>query len=226
MTDCLAFKEELPPWYSPDGGDGGDEARELNRVAHLAKSVQGWLGDSQGLALYQMARSPVAGSVLEIGSFCGKSTAFIALGCKHSGAAFCTVDPHQPLSVGGKEQYGSDFRPFEGDSLSELRGMLGRTGLGAYVTTLIATSKEARRHLTGLRLKLLFIDGSHDYEDVVSDYRLWHEMVVVGGRLVFHDSNFEGVNQAIRSEVDRDRYAHEGTVGEGGWAMTIWRRVR
>ncbi|HLM55731.1 MAG TPA: class I SAM-dependent methyltransferase [Pyrinomonadaceae bacterium] len=226
MTDCLAFKEELPSWYSPDGGGRADEAHELNTVAHFAKSVEGWLSDSQGLALYQMARSPVAGGVLEIGSFCGKSTSFIALGCKHSGAAFCTVDPHRPLSVGGKEQYGSDFQPFAGDSLRELRGTLERTGLSAYATMLIATSKEARRHLTDLRLKLLFIDGSHDYEDVVSDYRMWHEMVVIGGRLVFHDSNFEGVNQAIQSEVDRDRYAHEGTVGEGGWAMTIWRRVR
>lgn len=225
MTELLAFKEELPSWYSPDGGGLGDEARELDAVAHFAKSVQGWLSDSQGLALYQMARSPVAGGVLEIGSFCGKSTSFIALGCKHSGAAFCTVDPHKPLSVGGREQYGSDFRPFEGDSLRELRGTLERTGLGDYVAALIATSKEARRHLTDLRLKLLFIDGSHAYEDVVSDYRLWHEMVVTGGRLVFHDSNHEGVNRAIQSEVDRDRYVHEGTVGEGGWAMTIWRRV-
>ncbi|HEV2860597.1 MAG TPA: class I SAM-dependent methyltransferase [Pyrinomonadaceae bacterium] len=226
MTDCLAFKEELPSWYSTDGGGRGDEAQELNRVTHFAQSIQGWLGDSQGLALYQMARAPVAGGVLEIGTFCGKSTSFIALGCKHSGAAFCTVDPHKTLSVGGKEQYGPDFQPYEGDSLRELRGTLERTGLGDYVTVLIATSREARRHLNGLRLKLLFIDGSHDYEDVVSDYRLWHKMVVVGGRLVFHDSNFESVNRAIQSEVDRDRYVHEGTVGDGGWAMTIWRRVR
>src|SRR3712207_3807667 len=121
MTDCLSFKEELPSWYSPDGDGCGDEARELKTVADFAKSVQGWLGDSQGLALYQMARRPVDGSVLEIGSFCGKSTAFIALGCKHSGAAFCTVDPHKPLSEGGKEQYGPDFQPFRGDSLRELR---------------------------------------------------------------------------------------------------------
>ena len=53
MTECLAFKEELPSWYAPDGGGRGDEAQELNTVAHFAKSVQGWLSDSQGLALYQ-----------------------------------------------------------------------------------------------------------------------------------------------------------------------------
>lgn len=226
MSALLPFTEELPSWYSPGGDSRGQEAQELNEVAHFAKSVQGWLGDSQGLALYQMARSPLAGSVLEIGSFCGKSTSFIALGCKHSGAAFCTVDPHRPLSVGGKEQYGPDFQPYEGDSLRELRGTLERSGLAAHVALVIATSQEARRHLTNLQLKLLFIDGSHDYKDVVSDYRLWHEMVVIGGRLVFHDSNHEGVNRAIQSEVDRDRYVHEGTVGDGGWAMTIWRRVR
>jgi cephalosporin hydroxylase len=226
MTDLLPFEEKLPSWFSPDGGGLGDEAEELSAVLNFAKSVPGWLGDSQGVALYQMARSPSPGGVLEIGSFCGKSTTFIALGCKHSGAAFCAVDPHRTLYEGGKEQYGLDFRPFEGDSLRELRGALERSGLAAHVAILIATSEAARRHLTDLKLKLLFIDGSHDYQDVVLDYKLWHEMVIVGGRLVFHDSNFDGVNQVIQSALDRDRYVHEGTVGEGRWAMTIWRRVR
>ena len=226
MTEQLLFEQELPAWYSPDGGCRGHEAEELRAVARFAESVQGWLSDSQGVALYQMARWPTAGGVLEIGSFCGKSTLFIALGCKHGDAAFHAVDPHRPISEGGKEQFGPDFQPFEGDSLGELRKNLEGCGLAEQVNVLVATSEEARRQLPDLPLKLLFIDGSHDYQDVVSDYNLWHEMLVVGGRLVFHDSNFEGVSRAIQDNVDRDRYVQEGTVGEGGWAMTIWRRVR
>lgn len=226
MTDRLWFKEKLPPWYSHDGGVLGDEARELRAAAAAANSIHGWLGESQGLALYQMARCPVAGGVLEIGSFCGKATTFIALGCKHSGAVCWTVDPHRSMSEGGQEQYGPDFQPYQGDSLRELRRSLERSGLAAYVTVLIATSEGARRQLPDLQLKLLFIDGSHDYQDVTSDYHLWHEMIVIGGRLVFHDSNFEGVRRVINDNVDRDRYVNEGTVGDGGWAMTIWRRAR
>jgi hypothetical protein len=226
MTNHLWFEQKLPTWYSPDGGCHRHEAKELQAVTHFAKSVEGWLSDSQGLALYQMARWSVAGGVLEIGSFCGKSTLFIALGCKHSDAAFYAVDPHKPMSEGGKEQFGPNFQPFIGSSLGELRKTLDSCNLAAYVTLLIATSEEARRQFTALPLKLLFIDGNHDYADVLLDYDLWHEMIVMGGRLVFHDSNFEGVNQTIHANLDRNRYIHEGTVGEGGWAMTVWRRVR
>jgi len=226
MTNHLWFEEHLPGWYSPEGGCHGHEATELQAITHSAKSVTGWLSDSQGLALYQMARSSVAGGVLEIGSFCGKSTLFIALGCKHSDAAFYAVDPHKPIAAGGKWQFGYDFQPFTGSSLDELRETLDSCNLAARVTLLIATSEEARRQVTDQPLKLLFIDGSHDYADVLLDYQLWHEMIVKGGRLVFHDSNFESVNQAIHANLVRDRYVHEGTVGEGGWAMTVWQRVR
>lgn len=88
----------------------------------------------------------------------------------------------------------------------------------------MATSEEARKQLTELWLKMLFIDGSHDYLDVVLDYYMWHEMIVPGGYLVFHDSNFESVNEVIHGHLDRQRYIHEGTIGKGGWAMTVWRR--
>jgi predicted O-methyltransferase YrrM len=226
MTHHLWFEEKLPAWYAPDGGSHESEAPELQAVTRFAKSVPGWLGDSQGLALYQMARLTVAGGVLEIGSFCGKSTLFIALGCKHSDAAFYAVDPHKPMSKGGKWQFGADFQPFRGNSLWELRKTLHSCDLAAYVTLLIATSEEARREFTDQPLKLLFIDGSHDYADVRLDYELWQEMIIKGGRLVFHDSNFEGVNQTIQANLDRNRYVHEGTVGSGRWAMTVWQRVR
>ena len=82
MADHFWFEQRLPDWFSPEGGCDGDEAKELQAVAHFAKSVTGWLSESQGLALYQMARWPMSGGVLEIGSFCGKSTLFICIASK------------------------------------------------------------------------------------------------------------------------------------------------
>jgi len=225
MTDHFWFEQKLPAWYSPECGCHGQEATELEALTHFSKSVTGWLSESQGLALYQMARWSVDGGVLEIGSFCGKSTLFIALGCKHSNSKFYAVDPHKRMFEGGKEQYALNYQPFTGNSLAELRAALESCNLAAHATLLVATSAEARRQLTFQPLKLVFVDGSHDYADVLLDYELWHEMIVIGGRLVFHDSNFEWVNQTIQANLDRDRYVHEGTVEEGRWAMTVWRRV-
>src|SRR6187401_3209034 len=100
MTDHFWFEQKLPAWYSPEGGCHGQEATELEALTHFSKSVTGWLSESQGLALYQMARRSVDGGVLEIGSFCGKSTLFIALGCKHSNSKFYAVDPHKRMFEG------------------------------------------------------------------------------------------------------------------------------
>lgn len=163
-----------------------------------------------------MAQWPIAGSVLEIGSFCGKSTIFIALGCKHNPTTFYAVDPHKPISKGGKEQYAPDFQPYEGDSLTEIQKTITNCGLNDHVNLVVASSEEASQQLKALSLKLLFIDGSHDYADVMMDYSLWHGMIVVGGRLVFHDSNFEGVKDLLQNQLDRNRYVYEGTVGDGG----------
>src|ERR1041385_9011574 len=126
MVNHFLFEESLPAWYSSAGSSHEHEANELQSVTRFAQSVQGWLGDTQGLALYQMARRSMAGAVLEIGSFCGKSTLFIALGCKHSNAPCYSVDPHKTISAGGTWQFGLDYRPFEGNSLSELKKTLNR----------------------------------------------------------------------------------------------------
>ena len=36
-------------------------------------------------------------------------------------------------------------------------------------------------------LSLIFIDGSHAYESVLSDYNIWANNLITGGYLLFHD---------------------------------------
>ena len=36
-------------------------------------------------------------------------------------------------------------------------------------------------------LSLIFIDGSHAYESVLSDYNIWAKNLITGGYLLFHD---------------------------------------
>jgi hypothetical protein len=36
-------------------------------------------------------------------------------------------------------------------------------------------------------LSLIFIDGSHVYESVLSDYSIWANNLITGGYLLFHD---------------------------------------
>jgi len=218
------FNEALPHWFNSNGGVVGFDAEEFQSIRQLSSTVEGWLSEEQGIALYQLARCSISGEVLEIGSFCGKSTLFLALGCKQSGTFVHAVDPHKPISEGGKEQYAPDLSPRSQGTLKDFQYNLKRSGLESFVNLMVCTSEEARYQLGSVTLKLLFVDGSHDYLDVVLDYYLWHNQVALGGYLVFHDSNFEGVNLMLQRHLDRQGYSLQGVIGQGAWAMTIWQQ--
>jgi predicted O-methyltransferase YrrM len=218
------FVEALPWWWRADGGVDGGSAADLQVIRALAERTEGWLSDAQGVALFQLARRPSSGEVLEIGSFCGKATLFLALGCKQGGSVTHAVDPHKAISDGGKEQYAQNFEPRVRGTLQDFQDTLDSSGLRALVDVHISTSEEARRRLREQMFKLVFIDGSHDYLDVLLDYYMWKDAILPGGYLVFHDSNFDSVAQVIADHLDHKRFRADGIIGNGGWAMTMWCR--
>jgi len=65
-----------------------------------------------------------------------------------------------------------------------------------YATILRTTSQEAIHQLKPV--DLIFLDGSHDYEDVRWECQHYIDIVLPGGVLSGHDYNiFEGVNKAV-----------------------------
>ena len=104
----------------------------------------------------------------------------------------------------------------------------------------------------GKEIDVLFIDGFHNFRNVISDYFFWDRYVKTGGLVIFHDTNnFTGVRRAIeeikrteqleyvgkaRSRVGletyrkiqdpRGRVAFFGPwVGEFGWEVAWWQGV-
>jgi hypothetical protein len=72
----------------------------------------------------------------------------------------------------------------------------------------------------------LWIDGSHQYPDVVQDIDLFVPHVMPGGYIVFddaHGGNFPGVEQAIRERMKpRADVVHIGTVKH----FEVFRKVK
>ena len=70
----------------------------LERRHHLiacAKAAKGFMPDDEGLALCDIAREvgsqfPHA-TMLEIGSWCGKSAVYLAIGAEETGAVVCLL---------------------------------------------------------------------------------------------------------------------------------------
>lgn len=73
-----------------------DELGRVERLKKLAGSVQGFLTEAEGLALYDYAkRCSGRGVIVEIGSWKGRSSIWLASGSKHGRkiTLYC-IDPH------------------------------------------------------------------------------------------------------------------------------------
>src|SRR5688500_180349 len=76
--------------------------REIQNVQRLAEKVHGWLTADEGDLLFRLARNVTArmGVIVEIGSWKGKSTIFLARGSlAGSRVRVYAVDPHTGSEV-------------------------------------------------------------------------------------------------------------------------------
>ncbi|MEH6551816.1 MAG: class I SAM-dependent methyltransferase [Pseudomonadales bacterium] len=155
-------------------------------------AVKGFLAEDEAAALYQAATEVAQlGPVLEIGSYCGKSTIYLGLACQQSQNTLYALDHHR----GSEEhQVGEMFHDedlFDStagqfDSFREFRNNIGRAGLNDVVVPLVTDSETGSRHW-GTLLGMVFIDGGHSLEAALCDYRCWSGFIKSGGILAIHD---------------------------------------
>jgi predicted O-methyltransferase YrrM len=109
--------------------------------------------------------------VLEIGSYLGYSTVWMAL----NGASVLAIDPHEWM-----------------DSRLEYEANVLRSGVGSRITTLFLRSDQWTPDR--IRYDAAFIDGDHSYENASFDLRLARRVVRPGGWILAHDYTFPGYN--------------------------------
>ncbi|MFG2596529.1 class I SAM-dependent methyltransferase [Streptomyces sp. NPDC048462] len=147
----------------------------------------------EGLALYAAAAEAAALGLplLEVGTYCGRSTILLADAARAAGATALTVDHHR----GSEEQQpGWEYHdptvvdPEVGrmDTLPTFRRTLHAAGLEEHVVALVGRSPQVAAVWGGL-LGLVFIDGGHTDEHANGDYEGWAPHVADGGLLVIHD---------------------------------------
>jgi len=149
----------------------------LARARTAADTVEGWLTPAEGELLFSLAAAcPAGGTIVEIGSWKGKSTTWLAEGADPtSGIRIFAIDPHEP--------YLADPHT---DSLRDFRANLERLGLTALVTPIVARS-EAAVVSFDRPIDVLFIDGDHEAGPVAADLALWLPKVRAGGWAALHD---------------------------------------
>jgi MMP 1-O-methyltransferase len=154
--------------------------------------VKGFLDEHEADCLYKLAlEAGKNGPCLEIGSYCGKSAVYLGMACKESSTVLFSIDHHcgseeqQP----GEAYFDSDLLDRETghiDTLRFFRKTINDFNLENVVIPLIGRSAIIGG-VWQTPLSLIFIDGSHAYESVLSDYNTWAKNLIPGGYLLFHD---------------------------------------
>jgi predicted O-methyltransferase YrrM len=154
-------------------------------------SVRGFLPEHEGRQLYEWAQqaAPI-GPLLEIGSYCGKSTIWLGQAAKAHGTVVFALDhhrgseEHQPGESHHDEALTNTAGQF--DTFGEFRRNIGAAGLEDTVVPIVASSEIVGPHWQG-GLGMVFIDGGHSLDAALTDYRAWAPHLLPGGILAIHD---------------------------------------
>jgi predicted O-methyltransferase YrrM len=157
------------------------------------ETVKGFLDPREGARLYELAAlSARLGPCLEVGSYCGKSTIYLAAAVAeaNNGQVFA-IDHHRGSEEHqlGEEYHDSslyDAQAEKLDTFPEFRRNLDRAGLSETVVPIVAGTRAAGRHWQ-TPLGMVFIDGGHSEEAALTDYRTWAPHIAPGGVLAIHD---------------------------------------
>lgn len=147
----------------------------------------------EGLALYEAGLLvPDSGSpLLEVGSYCGKSSIYLGAAARERHTVLFAVDHHRGSEENqpGWEWHEPDLvDPAVGrmDTLPTFRRTVFDAGLEANVVAIVGESATVARYWH-TPLALLFIDGGHGEEPAHRDYESWTPWVEPGGLLLIHD---------------------------------------
>ena len=158
----------------------------------LIQATKGFLDHEEGMRLYDVAlEASKLGPLLEIGSYCGKSTMYIGSAVRENKGVLFTIDHHRGSE---EQQYGEgyfdpelyDEKEKKVDTFPHLRKTLERAGLEDTVVPLVSTSHVIAK-MWATPLSLVFIDGGHTFKAAFNDYNCWAKHIMPGGYLLVHD---------------------------------------
>jgi predicted O-methyltransferase YrrM len=151
------------------------------------------------------ATQRTSGDIIEVGSWQGRSTIFLASGAKTSGNGKVYAVDHF-LGNAGKEHLYRVSRDDLSDLAVNFKRNVEALGVTRQVELLAMPSASAARDLAGrnVRARLLFIDGNHEYEAVRADFAAFRSLLLPGALVALDDYSaaFPGVTRCATELVE------------------------
>ena len=165
--------------------------------------VPGHLPEPIGERLAEQAAAvPADQAIVEVGSYLGRSTCYLASGAAQGhGAHVWAVDawdlprPEHGPGSGARERFGLP------ETRRAFLDHLQACGVAGRVTAIQAFSVDAAKDWDGPPVGLLFLDGDHSHAAVKADWQAWKPHLAEGAAVAFDDARRGrfGVNAFVTS---------------------------
>jgi predicted O-methyltransferase YrrM len=165
--------------------------------AHLrtiALATKGFMPEAEGDALYAAAVAAAALApnlpMVEVGSYCGRSTVWLGAAARAARTELYAVDHH-----GGSEEHQAGWEWHDPELVNEqgridtlpfFRDTMRRAALTGVVRECVGDSHELGSRWRRA-VSFCFIDGGHARHAARGDYLAWAPHVAIGGSLAVHD---------------------------------------
>ena len=189
----------------------------LNDAWEATKKVPGHLTEKEARFLGLLAACvPAKGTIVEIGSFKGRSTVMLAKVASHYGSGpVVAIDPHNsPILLDHQANR-------EASSFQDFLDSIHAAGVSAHVESHAAYSQEVANSWNR-PIRVLWIDGDHSYEGAKNDLDGFFPHLVPQGVVAYHDAlnNFPGpIRVFVEDVLHSDRFGPAGFVQSIAWAQ-------
>jgi predicted O-methyltransferase YrrM len=165
------------------------------RLLAVARAAKGFMPDDEGVALHDAAIGAAAdvpgAPLLEIGTYCGKSSVYLGAAARTAGTILYTVDHHRGSeeNQAGWEHHDRsvvDARTGRMNTLPFFQRTIEEAGLEDVVVGVVGPSTAVARHWA-TPLAFCFVDGGHALDVAMADYESWSRFVAPRGTLAIHD---------------------------------------
>jgi len=164
----------------------------MKEIRDLVKDIEPEMSilDMEGECLYKLVEKycPENCTIVEIGSWKGRSTIWLAKAAQKKGGFVYAVDPHTGEGYEDKT------------SFEQFRANVKRAGVEGVVVPIRQCSREAFYNTAIPEVvNFVFIDGNHEYMEVEQDFNRWTLKCRVGKSIIaFHDTiGYEGPRRVV-----------------------------
>lgn len=176
----------------------------MEHIYHLPNFGEKWF-DYSDLYLLFINKLTDGSHIIEVGSWKGKSAAFLAVEIINSkkNIKFDCIDTWL-----GEESYYQEDEHVKQKKLYELF-LSNIEPVKTVINPIRLKSVEASRLYDDESVDIIFIDACHDYESVKEDIIHWLRKVKIGGILAGHDYNWSGVKTAVHEMIGEKNIVSE-----------------